>query len=437
LKAANETALTGRSAGRYIIPKYSDDIRIDIGAFIQFDKRLVSRETYRDAAAAGFNVIGIPVNIYNYSVENLLESMDYCGEAGIKVLVHDPHIHGDKADPEKYLFHYRDHPAFYGNELRDEPNPPEFAALGVTYDAYKKAASGKLGLINMLPISSFGRAYVADFYDTIRPDLLSYDHYPILAVKRADDPEKTEIKLRADYFENLGLVAWTAKQNNIPAHSYIQAIAHSHAVHQVTYPQPTETSLRWLIACNMTFGFSSFTYFTYWTPGSADPGMAGDGWYYHDGIIARDGRKTELYDFAKTVNQEALAWDHVYLRFKWQGIAPINGNHDVKNHMLETITDGRVYPDGIDGIKKIVSSEDTLCGIFTDGDGNRAYMITNAVNPYDQKTALVNITFDDVYKGLQVFEKGISRIVDLNEDGGAEFTLAPGEGKFLIPLATK
>ena len=91
-------------------------------------------------------------------------------------------------------------------------------------------------------------------------------------------------------------------------------------------------------------------------------------------------------------------------------------------------------------IKDIASTEDILIGEFLDGKNNYGYMITSAISPFYERETVVNLKFDNKYKGVIIFDKDITggepHLVDLVEDS-LEITLEPGEGRFLIPVVKR
>ena len=433
-------SLTACGGGReYIIPEYPADIRMDIGACITPPKEFVTQESYNDIAAAGINIIegtGGSIGFRGYTVDDALTALGYAYNAGLKVLVDDYRINlnnrGDgsvtwwRADFNTNFPHYSTHPAVIGNIICDEPNAEEFDILKTIYDAYKTHAPEKIGFINLYPnyanpmggidgsvLGGTFEEYVENFMKTVGTCTLSYDHYPLIK-----NIYTGGVDLRGTYFTDMETVRHIAKKYSVPVHNYIQTTEH------YIYPLMAERDLRWQIAVNQAFGISSFSHFTYWLPS-----LNG----YYSAPVGLDGTKTVLYDRIKAVNSEVLAWSHVYLRYEWQGTAAIINDPYGPLIFLEHAD----FSDGIEGIKSVTSTADALCGIFTDADGNKGFMLTNAVNPYNQKTASITVRFDNAYKGVMIFEKGVPNIVGLDKNNGVKVELESGEGRFLIPLKPK
>ena len=418
------------------VPEYPDNVRMDIGACFGppvsdwhgCSPDVFNQERFNEMADAGFNMLqpdgwldGTRGDGYN--IARCMEMLGYAQNAGIGVLIGDENLSPYRYENIKFSANFEQyiiHSAVLGNTLCDEPSPDEFEKLADLYAKYKER-SGKSGFINLYPsyynIAAVGgnyENYVESFMETVKPGMLSYDYYPLLKDVREDG----SVKVRDSYFTDMEIIRHAAKKYGVPVHNYIQASEHS------DYPVLTEAGFRWQIAVNQAFGITSFTYFTYWTPNVAG---------YDSALINLDGTVSEMYGRAKTANREALEWDHVYLRYEWRGTAAVGGANGDPYGLFYGLRHAD-YEDGIEGIKSIASTEDVLCGMFKDADGNKGFMLTNATNPYDGKAASVTVRFDKEYKGAQVFEKGISRVINLDKSGKAVIKLEAGEGKFLIPL---
>jgi hypothetical protein len=251
-------------------------------------------------------------------------------------------------------------------------------------------------------------------------DILSYDNYVLFE----------DGKLKDSFFRNLEVVKHTAVEYGAKASNFILAIWHTSSAQGVTYAPPSEASLRWQLACDLAYGYDMTMYYTYSTP------TDNTGWVYAPGIIDRNGEKTDIYGYAKTVNNEIHAWEKTYMNFVsgWEGVAAVNAGMMNAGFMyLKNSLD----IEEVAGIKDIAADEDLLVGVFKDAAQNKGFMVTNASNPLDNKYAKFTVQFDSGYKGVQVFEKGEPRIIELDKNGGAAIELEPGEGKFLIPLKAK
>jgi hypothetical protein len=90
-------------------------------------------------------------------------------------------------------------------------------------------------------------------------------------------------------------------------------------------------------------------------------------------------------------------------------------------------------------IRRIEATEDAITGVFTDKDGYEGFMLVNFADPHDNRGNTVRITFKQAKKAV-VYANGNPSVVDLAagaaaSDGVYEAVLAPGEGRFIIPIA--
>jgi len=415
---------------KYAVPVYADDKCMDIGGHDAPPLHKTSQEGFDDFAEAGFTVLIVSkwaLDVAN-DHDKAVTFLDRAQNAGLKLLIvdsafclpfmpNDPSTWAYKPADKAYIKYYKDHPAFAGLMLADEPNQEAFPALKLKLDEFKETFPGKLGWTNTYvnTADDFYNTHSKRWIEEVGVQYMSYDHYALL-----DNGD-----IRQDYFQNLEFVRTLAKKHNLPAHNFLLTTGHV-VSGAMAYRTPNEAELRWQIACDLAYGYSWFTHFNCWTPDPLDKNT----------IIAPDGSRTQLYYDVKTTNLEMHKWDHVYLSFEWQGTAPILGNRGLMNWMF-SIIENVVEKDQIDGIKAVRATEDILVGIFKDANKNKGFMVTNATNPFEEKFNRVTLEFEKPYKGVQIYERGVPRIADLDKDGRVVIDLEPGDGAFLIPLKKK
>ena len=93
------------------------------------------------------------------------------------------------------------------------------------------------------------QAYVRQYLETVRPKLLSFDHYALVGQGE-----------RPSYFENLEVIRREALRAEVPFASIVLATPHD------PYRDPTEADLRWQVYTSLAYGARGILYFTYWTP---------------------------------------------------------------------------------------------------------------------------------------------------------------------------
>ncbi|MGQ9524898.1 MAG: beta-galactosidase, partial [Armatimonadota bacterium] len=246
-------------------------------------------ERYAEIAEAGCNLVLGGGGVRDRDMS--LRMLDMCRRANLKGLVLDGRAEGGKWSAlDEIVRDYKGHPALYGLLLQDEPNSSSFAALGTTVRELRQKAPGLLGFINLFPnyatpaqlgCDSY-EEYVSRFVSEVRPDVLCFDHYPLLRSGERDN-----------FYENLEVVRREALKAKIPFWVIVQAEGI-----QGVYRSPSETEMAWQVWSALAYGASGILYFTYWTP------PPGGGEVHFDGIISEDGRRRARYEWVKRLNRD-------------------------------------------------------------------------------------------------------------------------------------
>ena len=108
---------------------------------------------------------------------------------------------------------YRGHPALEDYTIRDEPSVSDFAKLTEARLALEKLDPNSWSYVNLFPTYASPEQLGADTYpehvhrfvNEFQPEILSFDHYPIL---KGDH-------LREDYFQNLEWIRQAALESGI------------------------------------------------------------------------------------------------------------------------------------------------------------------------------------------------------------------------------
>ncbi|MES2706732.1 MAG: hypothetical protein V4726_09045 [Verrucomicrobiota bacterium] len=191
------------------------------------------------------------------------------------------------------------HPAFYTYHLTDEPSAAAFPAIGRLVAYLRERDPAHLGYINLLPTYANNgqlgtpggtveayNGHLRQFVETVRPALLSYDHYQF--TNTGDQP---------DYFLNLSLIREKARASGLPFMNIVQASAWGPT--PLASPQgprvPVPEEMRYLVYTTLAYGAQGISYYVYCYP-------------QHLGGIARpDGTTTPLYDALKSLNPEFVS----------------------------------------------------------------------------------------------------------------------------------
>jgi hypothetical protein len=157
----------------------------------------------------------------------------------------------------------KDHPAMYAYYLQDEPTPDAFALLGRLVQYLRERDPAHPAWINLYPsYASTGRdgqlgiegdtvtayrEHVRLFIETIKPAMLSYDHYNF----RADGDGN-------HYFLNLALVREAAVKYDLPFVNVMQAVNWLGR-----WRAPTEGEMRWLTYTTLAYGGQGLCHYVY------------------------------------------------------------------------------------------------------------------------------------------------------------------------------
>ena len=222
------------------------------------------------------------------------QDLDLYHHYGLRVMleVHTPDVNDPRQAEEldALIKRVRNHPALYAYFLVDEPGVGAFPALGKLVSFLRQRDPAHLAFINLLPTyASAGQLNVSDdaaerarvgipadfagikaddgtslryceylrqFVETVKPGLISYDHYHFL--KNTDGPQ---------YFLNLALVRRAALKAGIPFLNIIQTCDSP----AEGWRGPGENELRWLTYTSLAYGAQGIAHFRYDTGLWKDP----------------------------------------------------------------------------------------------------------------------------------------------------------------------
>jgi hypothetical protein len=255
------------------------------------DKSLLTLETFQKIAEAGFSL-----NMSFYGERDInLKALDLAQQAGIQLLVQDARVAKlveDASLPltslDPIIAVYKDHPAFWGYFILDEPNAAKFDRIAEIFAYLKDKDPGHPAYVNLFPTYATPQQlgtetyeqHVQSFLEKVKPTFLSYDHYPI-----------TSTSLREDYYLNLEIIRGMAEKFGLPFWAFTLVTAHA------VYPPPTAAHIRLQLFSDLAYGAKGLQYFTYGTPTGSD-----FEWKY--GLIDPQGKPTLAYEFASEINQQ-------------------------------------------------------------------------------------------------------------------------------------
>ena len=336
--------------------------------------------------------------------------LDLCRKHDLKALIYDSRINGaDPAAPDfaaridAAVADYAGHPALYGYHLIDEPGAAEFPRLAAIVARLKEKDPGRLAYINLFPnYATAGQLgnpsyeeHVDAFCKTVKPEILSYDHYALL------DPAQPP---RPEVFPNLDVVRRKGLEYGIPFCAVVLSTPHG------PYRNPSEADLRWQAWTALAYGAKGISWFTYWTPKSQE-------WNFHNGILDETGKRTEHYEQVKR----------------------LHGAIRAMGPTLRTLTSTAVYAAGtkLPGVEPWpeagaapvarVEGGPFLVGFFVDYAGTAHATI---VNVDFRAPATAKLTLSDKPRGLRAerFDPATSAWTPWPEGG---VPIAPGDGVLL------
>lgn len=156
-------------------------------------------------------------------------------------------------------------PAGYCYFCADEPKASAFTNLGALTSYISQRDPNHLSYINLLGSYTtpynLGAAsystYLNKFVSTVKPSLLSYDNYQLMA---GGDTHW--------YFDNLAQVRSAAKTANLPFMNIVQACQWDSG-----WRLPTGDQMRFLVYTTLAYGGQGISYFNYYTPTANTGGL--------------------------------------------------------------------------------------------------------------------------------------------------------------------
>jgi len=197
-----------------------------------------------------------------------------------------------RAQLDALIARVKTHPALYAYYLIDEPNASRFPEFGKLVAYLREQDPTRMAYLNLFPtyatneqlgnkgdVATAYREHLQQFMDTVKPDLISYDHYHFTV--KGDSGQ---------YFLNLGLIREAALKAHVPFLNIVQACTWSPSMRI-----PHTNEVRWLVNTSLAYGAQGISYYVYSHPN-------------HLGALATlDGQPTPLYYGLKSANRDFAA----------------------------------------------------------------------------------------------------------------------------------
>lgn len=158
-------------------------------------------------------------------------------------------------------------------------------------------------------------AYFNHFYESVHPDVWSYDYYPFVYHSQGD----TLVVNYADFYYNLQLFARMSKGKGIPFWAYCQAtnvrFIKIGEPNYTEHPEATEANLRYEAFNALAFGAKAITYWRYSDREDAPhPDTAGTSYeHYISSLTDKYGRQRRAWRAAEKVNKEILRHENLFM----------------------------------------------------------------------------------------------------------------------------
>ena len=256
---------------------------------------------YAEVAECNFTYAAPPCS--SVTVEQNKAILGACRNNGLKLMISDRRIMakapGDpdfEKDLDAVIADYAGHPATGGYFVTDEPNSSDFPKLAAIHQYLLKKDPKRLPFINLFPNyaseEQLGNKtyedHVAQFCKMVKPAILSYDHYTMMA---CDPKEPSNL---GSHFQNMEIVRTYGLKYKIPSCYVLLSIGHG------SYRNPTAADLRWQVNTALAYGYKAIQYFTYWTLYMPVNPI----WNFQSAIIDANGLRTEHFNQVKRINSE-------------------------------------------------------------------------------------------------------------------------------------
>lgn len=379
---------------------------------------LINDEQYKWIQESGVNTV---YGLYNNIVLNkddVLKSLDLAEKYGLTYLVRDSQVTGSYEDDDLQLLintlaSYKDHPAFGGSMVVDEPGYTSFRNLGNLHKNYGDLLPNHAFYINMLPnyastnqlVNGAGggvvnddsmtyERYMREYINLVQPEFYSYDFYPFVGLEYG--------RMRTGYFNQMAMIRDISEEFEIPFWTFIQASSWSPSSLRV----PNQTEIYWQVSTSIAMGAKGIQYFMYYT--SMESGAES----FKGGMVDSNGVKTPMYDYVKNANMHLINIQQVIMNSRQDGII-------IHGETLDEIPES-IQLQTYSGLKSF-SGDDMLIGAFNHQQKPAYYVVNNSLT---QTMGTHTIVFDEVFE-IRIYEGNQVRTVTTNE---ITLNIGAGEG---------
>lgn len=381
----------------------------------------------------------------------------------------------------------KDHPAFYGVSLIDEPFFTQFDAMGEVYQAVNSVKPGAFCNMNLNPMSYDIRAMIR--YDQASKDRWHKDTYfqtdsngnvtttvidgVATSVGSAIENGKTLMETAYQnyielYYEKVGKYCGYIQYDSYPMIYYGEddTFLYPHIRNaQIVAEYCEETGMRfghvyqtyrdngktdgtdwgrremdmddieWQVNFGLAMGVKDHSYYTYYPVLNSDSATPPDEDYT---IVDRNGNPNDMYYWVKKLNSDMAVFAKAMAHFEYRGMKYYTkGTVDTSMQAaLDIVDNTHTFHTKTAGVSLAADGLAIVSELYDEEAGRYGYFVMNATNPYgtveeNEKTQTVTLTFTG-YDNVQIYQNGEIRNEAL-VNGKVTLTLEEAAGAFVIP----
>jgi hypothetical protein len=315
------------------------------------------------------------------------------------------------------------YPGCLGVNIGDESNPSEYPALAPLV-AGVKANVPEVVTYHVLvayPNKDTFRTNLNLAINTMKPDVIMFDHYPF-------NGGSTD----SDFYENLAIVRERALAVGIPYWSWQQGHGWNQPPTYSFRQEPSESELRLQAFMSLAYGYSGLSYWTY--AGTYAP--------YTNAILNSSGTLSSIGEAVEGAIGEIKNIGNVTKNLTSTGVFYVTASGESQPMGTVAWTAQSGY--SISNVVVASSTKGFVVGLFTDDDANKYFMIVNAnhaaYTSAAATAAIVTVTFDSTVDKITRINRttGESEVVTLTNHQLSNYILPGGTGDlFCITVKNK
>jgi len=324
---------------------------------------------------AGFN---ISLDVYK-NTNDAIRNLDAANKVGIKLFIYSDSL---MLQPDKIINRIKDHPAFYGTYVSDEPSSEQFPMVKWRIEGIKKFDKKGKFYVNLFPNEASSKNlgttsyqnYLKKYVEVVQPDFISFDYYPI-KFKKVD----------LAWYNNLEEIRKISLQINKPFWAFANSTIFG------PHSEPTLAGLKLQQFGNLLYGAKGLQYFTYWTQ---DKKFRDENNFEYS-IVYEDGRPSPTYDIVKQLNSQIRNLEWIFMGSEVEKI----------------YHDGKSVPQGT---TKMVNFPEYFREFNTSKESIMLSILENSQNRF------LIIQNKDIYRSIQFQFKAADKINIINSQSGKQ-----------------